>query len=73
MTGRQQKKCLELMRRLISEIQGAPYSKDCIDPELYEIWFEHAQKTAVECFQFVNENDPKEQRKVAKSIDKILK
>ena len=37
-------------------VQGAPYPGDDIKSELYTIWYEHAQRAAVECFEFLDAN-----------------
>ena len=49
-----------------------PFPGGDIDTELYAIWYEHAQKAAVECFEFLNANFPKEQKELNKSIDKLF-
>ena len=66
------KECVKKMRDLVSSIQGAPFPSEEITTELYSIWYEHAQRSAVECFEFLNANFPKEQTELTKSIDKLL-
>lgn len=66
------KECIQMLRDLVSDVQGAPFPGDGIDSELYTIWYEHAQKVAVECFEFLNANFPKEQNELEKSIDKLF-
>ncbi|MCR4954025.1 MAG: hypothetical protein K6A43_08115 [Treponema sp.] len=66
------KECVKMMRGLVSAIQGAPFPGGEITTELYSIWYEHAQRSAVECFEFLNANFPKEQAELTKSIDKLL-
>ncbi|MCR4734904.1 MAG: hypothetical protein K5829_07875 [Treponema sp.] len=66
------KECVRMMRGLVSSIQGAPFPGGDITTELYSIWYEHAQRSAVECFEFLNANFPKEQAELTKSIDKLL-
>lgn len=67
------KQCIKMMRDLVSDVQGAPFpGGGDIDTELYAIWYEHAQKAAVECFEFLNANYPKEQQELTKSIDKLF-
>ena len=39
-----------LMRQLVSDVQGAPYPGSDFEPELYQIWYEHLQKNAQNCF-----------------------
>ena len=53
------KECSEKLRRLVSDVQGAPYPGS-LENELYMIWYEHIQKNAIECFEFLDENIPKE-------------
>ncbi|HIW35791.1 MAG TPA: hypothetical protein IAA30_02270 [Candidatus Treponema faecavium] len=53
--------CVVMLRRLVSDIQGAPYP-GTLNGELYTIWYEHVQKTAVECFEFLNHNFPAEKQ-----------
>mgnify|MGYP003304539609 CR=1 FL=1 len=66
------KQCVERLRALVSSVQGAPFPNEDLKPELYAIWYEHAQKSAVECFEFLNANFPKEQKELTKSIDKLF-
>ena len=53
------KECAEKLRKLVSDVQGAPYPGN-LENELYMIWYEHIQKTAIECFEFLDENIPQE-------------
>jgi hypothetical protein len=57
-TAAQFDKCVKMIRQLVSDIQGAPYPGDQVESELYTIWYEHVQKAAVECFEFLDENFP---------------
>jgi hypothetical protein len=50
------KKGFKIMRRLISDIEGAPYP-NTVENELYTIWYEHVQLTAQEALEFLTEND----------------
>lgn len=61
----------EKLRQLVSDVQGAPYPST-IENELYTIWYEHIQKIAVECFQMLNEDAPKEQEGIEKTLDNML-
>ncbi|MBD5399099.1 MAG: hypothetical protein HDR51_01430 [Treponema sp.] len=65
-------KCIEMLRQLVSDVQGAPYPGKDINDELYTIWYEHVQEVAVACFQFLNENFPQEARDVNKKIDSLF-
>ena len=65
------KECGEKLRKLVSDVQGAPYPGN-LEDELYMIWYEHIQKTAIECFEFLSANFPKEQAELTKSIDKLF-
>lgn len=61
--------CVQKLRNLVSEVQGAPYPAN-INDELYYIWYEHAQKTALDSFEFLNENFPKEKDEIKKDIQR---
>lgn len=63
--------CVGMMRKLVSDVQGAPYPS-AIENELYTIWFEHIQCSAMDCFEFLDENFPQEKNEVLDSLDKIL-
>lgn len=65
--------CVTLMRQLVTDIQGAPYPGEDFELELYRIWYEHAQKVAVECFEYMEEQFPGDREDFEKSIDKLLK
>lgn len=66
------KECIQMLRELIADVQGAPFPGEFINSELYTIWYEHAQKVAVDCFEFLNDNFPKEQTELGKTIDKLF-
>ena len=65
------RECVGMMRKLVSDVLGAPYPS-AIENELYTIWFEHIQKAAMDCFEFLDENFPLEKADVSASLDKIL-
>lgn len=67
------KQCIQMMRDLVSDVQGAPFPGPDLKPELYEIWYEHAQKAAVECFEFLDAHFPQDKNDVSKTIDKLFK
>ena len=67
------KECVERLRDLVSSIQGAPFPSDDIKLELYSIWYDHAQRSATECFEFLNDNFPESQKDMNKMFDKLLK
>ena len=67
------RQCIKMMRDLVSDVQGAPFPRKKKKNELYEIWYEHAQRAAVECFEYLNDNFPEEQKQLDKSIDKLVK
>ncbi|MFA6856850.1 MAG: hypothetical protein WCR31_06540 [Treponema sp.] len=73
MLDKKMKECIKMMRDLVSDVQGAPYPGDDIKSELYSIWYEHAQRAAVECFEYLDANYPTEQKDLDDSINKILK
>ena len=66
------KECIQMLRDLVSDVQGAPFPGDGIESELYSIWYEHTQRAAVECFEFLIANFPKEQSELGKSIDRLF-
>ncbi|MBR5866803.1 MAG: hypothetical protein IKZ04_02720 [Spirochaetaceae bacterium] len=63
--------CSEMLRKLVSSVQGAPYP-GTLENELYQIWYEHIQRTAVECFEFLDAYFPKEQDEITKTINKMF-
>ena len=65
-------KCIELMRLLVSDIQGAPFVGDDFSTELYSIWYEHAQRDAVNAFEYLDENFTTREE-IIKAIDSLLK
>ena len=65
--------CIKMLRYLVSDVQGAPFSGPDLKPELYEIWYEHAQRAAVQCFEYLNANFPEEQQELDKTINKLFK
>jgi hypothetical protein len=48
---------LELLRQLMSDVEGAPYP-GVVGDELYAIWYEHAQSVAQEALQYLNSVEP---------------
>ncbi|MFZ4614833.1 MAG: hypothetical protein ACOYM2_01395 [Rectinemataceae bacterium] len=48
---------LGLLRQLMSDIEGAPFP-GAVEGELYTIWYEHAQSSAQEVLQYLNNLDP---------------
>ncbi|MBP3709028.1 MAG: hypothetical protein J6I73_01255 [Treponema sp.] len=73
MMDKKTKACIDLLRNLVSDVQGAPYPGEDVKSELYAIWYEHAQRTAVESFEFLDANFPQDKKAISKSIDKIFK
>lgn len=65
--------CIKMLRQLISDVQGAPYPSENLEPELYRIWYEHVQRVAVECFEYLDDNFPQEKIDFDKAINKMLK
>ena len=72
MMDKKTKECIRMLRNLVSDVQGAPYPGDDIKSELYTIWYEHAQRAAVECFEFLDANFSRDKKAITKSIEKIL-
>jgi hypothetical protein len=64
------KECSEKLRKLVSDIQGAPYPGN-VDDELYYIWYEHVQRNAMECYEFLDEYFPTDQKDISKALDNI--
>lgn len=62
-----------MLRDLVSDVQGAPYPGEDLKPELYRIWYEHAQKAAINCYEFLDDNFPDERRNVDETIRKIFR
>lgn len=67
------KEAVERLRDLVSSVQGAPFPNEDLKPELYSIWYEHAQRSATECFEFLNDNFPQSQKDMNKLVNKIFK
>lgn len=65
-------RCIELMRLLVSDIQGAPFPGDDFSTELYSIWYEHAQRDAVNAFEYLDEHFT-DRDEIIKAIDSLLK
>lgn len=65
-------KCIEIMKNLVSDIQGAPYPGEEVKPELYSIWYEHVQRDAVNAFEYLEENFS-DKMEIKKTIDKLFK
>lgn len=63
--------CVSKLRNLVSDVQGAPYPAN-INEELYYIWYEHVQKNAMECFEFLDEFFPREKEEIKKNIFKPM-
>ena len=64
------KECSEKLRKLVSDIQGAPYPGN-VDDELYYIWYEHVQRNAMECYEFLDEYFLTDQKDISKAFDNI--
>lgn len=67
------KKCVEMLRKLVSDVQGAPYPGENFEIELYRIWYEHAQSAAVECFEFLDDNYPEDKKALSKELKNMFK
>ncbi len=66
-------KLLSMIRLLVSDVQGAPFPGQNFEPELYSIWYEHVQRNAQECFEFLDENFPADKEGINKTIQKMFK
>ena len=64
---------VKMIRQLVSDVQGAPYPGPGFEMEVYNIWYEHVQKNAQDCYEFLDENFPLESKAFNQSIDKMFK
>lgn len=65
------RECSDKLRRLVCDVQGAPYPGS-LENELYTIWYEHIQRSAIECFEYLDANFPKERDDISKSLNKAF-
>lgn len=73
MNDSDKEKFLSMIRQLVSDVQGAPYPGPLFEPELYSIWYEHVQRNAQECFEFLDENFPMDKEGLNKTLQKMFK
>ena len=66
-------KCIKMLRQLVSDIQGAPYPSDDLEPDLYRIWYEHVQSAGVQCLEYLDENFPLEKEDIDNTLNKFFK
>jgi hypothetical protein len=64
---------VKMIRQLVSDVQGAPYPGDGFELEVYRIWYEHVQKNAQDCYEFLAANFPLESKAFNQSIDQMFK
>ena len=64
---------VNMIRRLVSDVQGAPYPGPGFEPEVYEIWYEHVQKNAQNCYEFLDEHFPLDSRDFEQTLQKMFK
>ncbi len=64
---------VELTRQLVADIQGAPFPGGDSHSELYSIWYEHVQRNAQNCFEFLDEHFPDEKKEFSKNLQKMFK
>lgn len=62
----------KLTRQLVSDVQGAPFPGN-FEPELYSIWYEHVQRGAQNCFEYLDENFPLDNSEFKDSLKKMFK
>ena len=67
------KEFTDMMRNLLSDVQGAPYPGPGFEAELYEIWYEHVQRNAQNCFEFLDAHFPSDKAEFDKSLSKMFK
>lgn len=65
--------CIKMMRQLVSDIQGAPYPSEELEPDLYRIWYEHVQSAGVQCLEYLDENFPLEREDIDNTLNKFFK
>ena len=73
MTNKNVEELTKLMRQLVSDVQGAPYTSEKIEPELYSIWYERVQRGAQNCFEFLEQHFPLDNSEFKDSLKKIFK
>lgn len=64
-------KCIDLIKTLVSDIQGAPFPGGDMENELYSIWYDHAQRDATEAFEYLDENF-EEKKEISKAINNLF-
>ncbi len=62
-----------MIRQLVSDVQGAPYPGPGFEPEVYSIWYEHVQRNAQNCYEFLDANFPLDADEFDKTLSKMLK
>ena len=67
------KHSIELLRKLASDLQGAPYPGQEFDMELYRIWYEHVQQNVQSALEYLDSQFPSDKKDIDKSIEKIVK
>lgn len=65
-------KFVNMIRQLVSDVQGAPYPGPLFEAELYSIWYEHVQRNAQACFEFLDENFPMEKQEFDETLNKMF-
>lgn len=53
----------KIMKQLVSDVQGAPFPNNN-ENELYRIWYEHAQKVALTCLEYIAKNFPEDKSQI---------
>jgi len=64
---------VKMIRQLVSDVQGAPYPGPGFESEVYSIWYEHVQRNAQDCYEFLDENFPLESKEFDKTLEKMFK
>ncbi len=64
---------VKMIRQLVSDVQGAPYPGPGFESEVYNIWYEHVQRNAQDCYEFLDENFPLESKEFDKTLEKMFK
>ncbi|MCH5289601.1 MAG: hypothetical protein J1E32_06785 [Treponema sp.] len=70
--NRKYNQCVNMLRQLVSDVQGAPYPGNDFNMELYQIWYEHIQRAAVETLGWLDENAPEEKTDFSKTLKQFF-
>ncbi len=72
MTNKSVEELTRLMRQLVSDVQGAPFPSENIEPEHYSNWYDHGQRGAQNCFDVWEQHFPLDNSEFIDSLKKIF-